>query len=104
MTIHQPLDIMSKASFFKGFDEIKLYPGLYARGGFSFEYSKNDRITHTVEVGASMHAFAKTIPIMASEDNKQFFPSIFVSYRIGMILDPLDPGGLLRLLRRQPRE
>jgi hypothetical protein len=41
---------------------------------------------------------------MASEDNKQFFPSIFLSYRIGMILDPLDPGGLLRLLRRQPQE
>ncbi len=104
MTIHQPLDIMSKASFFKGFDEIKLYPGLYARGGFSFEYSKNDRLTHAIEVGASLHAFAKTIPIMASEDNRQFFPSIFVSYRIGMVLDPLDPGGLLRMLRRPPRE
>ena len=95
---------MGKASFFKGFDEIKLYPGLYARSGFSFEYSKNDRVTHAIEVGASFHAFAKTIPIMASEDNKQFFPAIFVSYRIGMILDPLNPGGLFNFLRRQPQE
>ncbi len=104
LTIHQPLDIMSKASFFKGFDEIKLYPGLYARTGFSFEYSKNDRLTHTLEVGASLHAFTKAIPIMATEDNKQFFPAIFVGYRIGMIRDPMNPGGLFNLLRRRPQE
>lgn len=104
LTIHQPLDIMSKASFFKGFDEIKLYPGLYSRTGFNFEYSKNDRVTHAIEVGASLHAFTKKIPIMASDDNKQFFPSIFVSYRIGMILDPVNQRGLFDLLRRKPAE
>ena len=104
LTIHQPLDIMSKASFFKGFDEIKLYPGLYARSGFNFEYSKNDRITHALEVGASFHAFSKAIPIMATEDNKQFFPSIFVSYRVGVILDPVNEGGILKALRRRQTE
>lgn len=104
LTIHQPLDIMGKASFFMGFDEIKVYPGLYARSGFSFEYSKNDRVTHAIEVGASFHAFSDVIPIMASEDNQQFFPAIFVSYRIGMILDPMNPGGLFNLFRRQPQE
>lgn len=104
LTIHQTLDIMSKASFFKGFDEIKLIPGLYARSGFNFEYSKNDRITHAVEVGASFHAFTQAIPIMATEDNKQFLPSIYVSYRIGMILDPVNPGNRLKLFRRQQTE
>jgi len=95
---------MSKASFFKGFDEMKLYPGLYTRAGFNFEYSKNDRITHAIEVGASLHGFIKEIPIMATEDNKQFFPSLFVSYRIGMILDPVNRQGLLDMLRRKPAE
>lgn len=104
LTIHQPLDIMGKASFFMGFDEIKVYPGLYARSGFNFEYSKNDRVTHAIEVGASFHAFSDVIPIMASPDNNQFFPAIFVSYRIGMILDPMNPGGLFNLFRRQPQE
>ena len=104
LTIHQPLDIMNKASFFKGINEIKLYPGLYARGGFNFEYSKNDRITHTIEVGASLHAFAKTIPIMASDDNRQFFPAIFVSYRIGMILDPINPEGLFKMFSKRKLE
>lgn len=92
LTIHQPLDIMGKASFFKGFNETKVYPGIYGRGGFSFEYSKNDKVTHSIELGASVNAFTKVIPIMATEDNKQVFFSLFVSYRIGMILDPLKPG------------
>lgn len=104
LTIHQPLDIMGKASFFKGFNEIKYYPGLYVRAGFNFEYSKNDRITHAIEIGASFHAFARTIPIMASDDNKQFFPALFVSYRIGMILDPLKKNSIFNLFRRQAPE
>ena len=104
LTIHQPLDIMSKASFFKGFNEIKLYPGLYTRAGFNFEYSRNDRLTHAIEVGVSLHGFLKTIPIMASDDNKQFFPSIFVSYRMGVILDPINPGSILDMFRRRPQE
>jgi hypothetical protein len=41
---------------------------------------------------------------MASDDNKQFFPSIFVGYRIGMILDPVSQRGLFDLLRKQPAE
>lgn len=104
LTIHQTLDILGKASFFKGLNETKLYPGLYGRSGFNFEYSMNDRVTHALEVGASMHAFTKTIPIMASDDNKQFFPSLFVSYRIGMILDPVSQRGLFDFLRRSPAE
>lgn len=103
-TIHQPLDIYGKSSFFKGFNEIKLYPGLYARTGFSFEYSKNDRITHSLEVGGLLHAYTKRIPIMASDDNKQFFPAIFVSYRLGIILDPLRQHGVFDIIRRKPEE
>jgi hypothetical protein len=29
---------------------------------------------------------------MAGPDNKALFFSLFVSYRFGIILDPLDPG------------
>lgn len=104
LTIHQPLDIMGKASFFEGFDEIKLYPGLYVRGGFNFEYSKNDKLTHAIEVGFLLHAFTNIIPIMATEDNRQIFPALFVSYRIGMILDPMKPSRFSELLFKRNKE
>jgi len=86
-----PQDIYGRASFFKGWDETKIMPGLYAKGGFNFEYSKEDKVIHAIEVGAQINAFPQKIPIMAINDNKAIFFSIFISYRFGMIMDPLNP-------------
>lgn len=91
VSIHQPYDIYSKASFFKGINETKLLPGLFAKAGFNFEYSKEDKIIHAIEVGAQLSGFPKKIPIMASSDNKAIFFSLFVSYRFGIVVDPLNP-------------
>jgi hypothetical protein len=91
VSIAMPQDIYSRASFSKGLNETKILPGLYAKGGFNFEYSKEDKIIHAIEIGAQINAFPKKIPIMASSDNKAIFFSLFVSYRFGMIIDPLDP-------------
>ena len=89
--IHQPLDIYSKASFTKGLNEIKVLPGLFAKGGFNFEYSKEDKVIHAIEIGAQLSGYPKKIPIMASSDNKAVFFSLFVSYRFGIVVDPLNP-------------
>jgi hypothetical protein len=68
-----------------------MLPGLYARTGFNFEYSKEDKIIHAVEVGAQVNAFIKKIPIMETTQNKSIFFSFFVSYRFGIVVDPLNP-------------
>ena len=83
----------------------KVMPGLYAKGGFNFEYSKEDKIIHAIEVGAQINAFPKKIPIMASSDNKPIFFSLFVSYRFGIIIDPLDPESnkLSNIFRRKKK-
>jgi hypothetical protein len=86
-----PQDIYGRAAFTKGLNEIKVMPGLYAKGGFNFEYSKQDKVIHAIEVGLQINAFPKEIPIMATNTNKAVFFSFFVSYRFGMIIDPLDP-------------
>ncbi len=89
--IASPEDIYSKAAFTKGLNETKVLPGLYAKAGFNFEYSKEDKIIHAIELGAQLNAFPKKIPMMASSGNKALFFSLFVSYRFGIIIDPLDP-------------
>ncbi len=91
VSIHQPGDIYAKSPFTKGLNETKALPGLYAKAGFNFEYSKQDKVIHAIEVGSQINAFPKTIPIMATADNKALFFSLFVSYRFGVILNPLDP-------------
>ncbi len=89
--IHYPSDIYNKASFFKGIKEIKLTPGAFIKGGFNFEYSKEDKVVHAIELGTSLEVFTNKLPIMATEDNRAIFLTIFVSYRIGVIIDPLNP-------------
>ena len=88
---HDPTMIYGKASFFKGFNELKLVPGLFIKSGFNFEYSKEDKIIHAIELGAQINAFPKTIPIMATEKNKAIFFSMFASYRFGVVIDPTNP-------------
>ena len=102
-SIVSPQDIYSKASFTKGFNEIKVMPGLYAKAGFNFEYSKLDKVIHAIEVGGQLNAFPVKIPIMAGSGNKALFFSLFVSYRFGIILDPLDPESnkLSNIFRRK---
>ena len=102
-SIALPQDIYSKARFTKGLNETKILPGLYTKGGFNFEYSKQDKVIHAIEVGAQLSAYPKKIPIMASSDNKAIYFSLFVSYRFGIIIDPLHPDSnkLKNIFRRK---
>lgn len=90
----QPYDIYNKASFFKGFNELGVIPGIAAKGGFNFEYSKQDKVIHTIEVGISLEAYTKRLPIMASDNNQALFLTPFISYRIGVVIDPLHPESI----------
>ena len=86
-----PQDIWGRASFTKGLNETKVMPGVYVKAGFSFEYSKEDKVIHAIEAGSTLSAYLKEIPIMASDDNKTIFFSLFVSYRFGIVVNPLNP-------------
>ena len=99
-------DPYGRASFLKGLNETKVIPGLYAKAGFNFEYSKEDKIIHAIEFGGQLNAFPKKVSIMAVSDNKALFFSLFVSYRFGMILDPLDPESnkLSNIFRRKKKD
>jgi hypothetical protein len=88
---HEPSMIYGKAPYTKGLDETKLMPGLYAKGGFNFEYSKEDKVIHAIELGAQINLFPKEIPIMSTASNKAIYFSLFASYRFGVVIDPLNP-------------
>lgn len=85
--IHTSVDIKGKASFFKGFDEIRLIPGAYLKSGFNFEFSQRETIIHALEVGVMLQAYLNDLEIMAVDDNQQFYFTLFVSYRFGKIVN-----------------
>lgn len=101
-----PQDIYSKSSFFKGIKETKVLPGLFTKAGFNFEYSKEDKLIHAIEMGAQLNAFPKKIPIMAGSENRAVFVSLFVSYRFGIVVDPLNPDSnrISNFMRRKKEQ
>ncbi len=76
-------DIYGRGPILSGFSNIKLYPGLYAKGGFNFEFSaQNDRIK-AVEIGAAIDIFPKPVPVMAFSKADYFFITGYLSFHIG---------------------
>ena len=106
IALHDPTNIYSRSSFTKGLNEIKVLPGIYAKGGLNFEYSVEDKVIHAIEVGIQVNCFPKKVPIMSGPNNKAIFPSFFVSYKFGVIVDPLKPEEtkLSNLFRRKKSE
>jgi hypothetical protein len=94
-TVKYSNDIMaydiSRASFFKGFNEITPVPGGFIKIGMCFEYSPEDRVLHAIEVGAVLEGFIRKLDMMANNNNHQFILSLFVTYRFGKVYDPHAP-------------
>jgi hypothetical protein len=83
---HDVHNIFGRASWFRGLGEMRLYPGLFGRFGFNFEYSGRTSGIKALEAGVTMDAYATPVPIMAEVDgleNKQFFLGFYVSLQFG---------------------
>lgn len=97
-------NIIGKYSFFKGFNETRFTPGIYGKFGFSFEYSSVHDILHALEAGITIDAYAIRVPIMANNKEKYLYPSLFVSYRFGKIVDAKFSPKKRREMRKQAKE
>jgi hypothetical protein len=82
--------IFDRASFFKGFGEIKPVPGLFLKLGTCFEFSPTDRSIHAIEAGAIFEGFSKKLEMMYTKNNYWFFTTLFLSYRFGKVFDPSE--------------
>ncbi len=80
-------EIVGRASFFYGMDEIAIIPGIFGKAGITFEFGKSEKIINALEAGVIVDAFPKKIRIMETEENNQLFLSLFVSYRFGRGID-----------------
>ncbi len=84
--IHNVQNIYGRASWFRGFGEMAIYPGAFGRAGINFEYSGQTTGIKGLEVGVSLDAYPVKIPIMAElEDvrNKQFFFEFYLALQFG---------------------
>jgi hypothetical protein len=75
--------ILGRAPVMKGVNETKIYPGLHTKFGLNFEYSPQDELLRSVEVGVAADAFNKEIPIMAFAPNRQLYFTFYASWHFG---------------------
>lgn len=83
---HQPGLIYAKAPYTKGISELGVNPGLYFKLGTSFEHSKSEKTVNSLELGIETSLYLKRLEIMAEVNNPRLIVSLFISYRIGSLV------------------
>ena len=76
-------NIYGRAAFTKGISETKVYPGLYAKAGFNFEFGNYTSIIKALEIGATVDIFPNPVPMMAYNDPEYWFLNIYLSVNFG---------------------
>ncbi len=83
---NNPTDILCKAPFSYGLNEIKPNFGIYSKVGFQFDFSQNVMKTRTLEVGTILDVFILPIEIMAGHQKELFF-NLYLCYHFGKKYD-----------------
>ncbi len=99
---HNSTDILSRAPFIYGLDEMILHPGIFVKGGIAFDFSREPLKTNVLEVGASFDYYFKPFEIMAGHQHSSLF-SLYISYRFGRKYDATLHREARRWERQQMR-
>lgn len=67
----------------KGWGEMKIKPGAFAKAGLRFDYGRFNESVQCIEVGLSSEFYASKIPIMLGQKDKQLFFQAYVSVVFG---------------------
>jgi len=81
--IHFSDNIYGRAPYFKGFDEMRLFPGGYGKLGVTFEYADLDDDVKAIETGITVDVYPKVIPIMATAKNNQLYLNLYINFLWG---------------------
>ena len=76
-------DIIGGPGLGKGWNEITVTPGLYAKAAVRFDYGSYNEIISAIEVGVTADYYTKKIPLMVYNPEKQFFFGGYVAIMFG---------------------
>jgi hypothetical protein len=77
-----PLDIVGKAPFLLGLSEIAFIPGIYAKFGLHFDFSRDVMKSRVLETGVILDTYLLPVEIMAGQSNSSFL-FLYISYHFG---------------------
>ena len=78
-----PSKIGGASGFSYGLSEISFVPGIQAKFGLSFDWAVYDDVVKVIEVGISVDAYPKKVPILIIENNPMVFANLYLSVQLG---------------------
>lgn len=75
--------IISGGGFGKGWSEIKMKPGAFAKVGMRFDFGRYNESVSALEIGMSLEAYASKIPILALQEDKRMFFQGYIAFLFG---------------------
>jgi hypothetical protein len=78
-----PNNIIAGPGLGKGWSEVQMVPGLYARIGMRFDWAEFNEFVSALEVGLSADLYSKKVQIMVNNPGKSFFYGAYVSLIFG---------------------
>ncbi|MFN5181706.1 MAG: hypothetical protein ACK5D5_01635 [Bacteroidota bacterium] len=81
--IHNQSNIYGRANFLTGLNRTKIYPGGYAKFNVSCEFGEDYSDVKALEVGLVADVYPFPVPLMAFNDSKPYFLSLYASLVIG---------------------
>ena len=80
---HNVYNVVKSGSYFKGFKEIVLQPGIFGKFALNFEYAAERSSIRSLEVGAIIDGYYKGLEILAFADNYPIIVSLYLSFQYG---------------------
>lgn len=78
-----PNNIIAGGGFKRGWDEVKVVPGVYGRMGMRFDWAEFNKFVSAIEVGLDAELYAKEVQIMVENPAERFFYGAYVSLLLG---------------------
>ncbi len=74
---------VSGGGFTKGWNQIKITPGIYTKASLRFDYGKYNEQLSALEVGLMAEMYSKAIPQLVYTKPSQYFISVYVAILFG---------------------
>jgi hypothetical protein len=75
--------VSGSSGFTKGWNKVKLKPGLYLKAALRFDFGRYNEAINAIEIGMSVEAYSQKIPILVYTDPKQLFFQGHIAFVFG---------------------
>lgn len=66
-----------------GWNRLQPVPGVHGKFGFNFDWASKEYLVKSIEIGAQLDIYYRTLPVMVSERNRPFILNLYLAFQLG---------------------